>query len=337
MHLSLKQMRYAVAVAEAGHFGRAARLCNISQPALSQQVQAIEIACGTALFDRLKTGIRPTPFGAEFVRRARIVLDSADSLAAFALGHAGEPDRPIRFGLIPTVAPYLLPEIFPAFASQLPGLDFTVSENRTDALIGGLVDGTLDVALIGTEAPRHGTRLISQPLFEDAFVLATSIEDDAAPPVSLASIPPERILLLDEGHCFRDQTIAACQLDNAPGVRTFAATSLSTIVEFVANGQGVTLLPRIALRKEATDPRIAVHDLVSPGAKRLLSLVWRQATPFGPTFDRMAEAIRGTRLGRGKLPAAAEAVIAEHGQRSPDQRKAEQSQAVQVLPEQEDR
>ena len=295
MHLSLKQLRSALAVAEHGHFGHAAKTCNISQPALSQQVQAIEALCGTPLFDRLKSGVRTTPFGAEFVSRARQVLESADALAAFALGHAGAPDRPIRFGLIPTVAPYLLPEIFPALTAGLPGLGFTVSENRTDALIAGLVEGSLDVALIGTEAPAYGPRLVSRPLFEDGFVLATSRAEGTTTPVSLSSLAPERILLLDEGHCFRDQTIAACRLDGDPGARTFAATSLSTIVEFVANGQGVTLLPRIALRKEAADPRISIHDLVSPGAGRMLSLVWREATPFGATFDKMAEIIRATR------------------------------------------
>lgn len=295
MQISLKQMRYAVAVAETGHFGRAAKACNISQPALSQQVQSIEDICGTALFDRLKAGARPTPFGSEFVARARQVLESADALAAFAQGHAGQPDRPIRFGLIPTVAPYLLPDIFPALTRGLPGLDFTVSENRTEALIAGLVDGSLDIALIGTDAPEHGPKLVSKPLFDDPFVLATSRDELTADPVSLATLAPERILLLDEGHCFRDQTIAACRLDSDPSARTFAATSLSTIVEFVANGQGVTLLPQIALRKEATDPRIAIHKLVSPGAGRLLSLVWREATPFGGTFEQIAEVIRGTR------------------------------------------
>lgn len=295
MHLSLKQMRYAVAVAETGHFGRAAKACNISQPALSQQVQAIEELCGTPLFDRLKSGIRPTPFGAEFVARARQVLDSADALSAFTLGHAGAPERPIRFGLIPTVAPYLLPEIFPALTKGLPNLAFTISENRTDALLAGLNQGTLDVALIGTDAPEHGPRLVSRPLFKDPFVLATSSLEANGAPVALSSLAPERILLLDEGHCFRDQTIAACRLDSDMGARTFAATSLSTIVEFVANGQGVTLLPAIALRKEATDPRIAIHDLVSPGAGRLLSLVWREATPFGATYEKMAEVIRATR------------------------------------------
>ena len=295
MNVSLKQLRYAVVVAETGHFGRAAQACNISQPALSQQIQAIEALCGNILFDRLKAGARPTPFGAEFVARARQVLESADSLAAFAMGQSGQPERPIRFGLIPTVAPYLLPEIFPALTKGLPGLDLTVSENRTEALIAGLIDGSLDVALIGTDAPDSRPRLVSVPLFDDPFVLATSRNEVTAEPVSLTNLAPERILLLDEGHCFRDQTIAACRLDSDPSARTFAATSLSTIVEFVANGQGVTLLPQIALRKEATDPRIAIHPLMSPGAGRRLSLVWREATPFGGTFEKIADVIRGAR------------------------------------------
>lgn len=292
MGVSLKQMQYALAVARTGHFGRAAEACAVSQPALSQQVLALEQLCGTPLFDRLRGGIRLTPFGREFVALAQEVIKRAEALDALVLGHAGRPDRPIRFGLIPTVAPYLLPEIFPALTQGLPGLEFTISENRTEALISGLVEGSLDVALIGTAPPDSGPRLVSRPLFDDPFVLATPSSEGANLPVSLANLPPERILLLDEGHCFRDQTIAACRLGSDPA-RTFAATSLSTIVEFVANGQGVTLLPRIALRKEANDPRIAIHDLVSPGAGRLLSLVWREATPFAGTFETMAEVIRG--------------------------------------------
>lgn len=295
MNLTLKQMRYVAAVADTGHFGRAAAACNISQPALSQQIAAVETLCGTPLFDRLKGGARLTPFGSEFVARARTLLEGADALAGFAMGHAGRPERAIRFGLIPTVAPYLLPEIFPALQASLPKLDFIVSENRTDALLAGLVDGSIDIALIATDPPDRGPRLISAPLFEDRFVLATSRSEVTAEPASLNGLSPERILLLDEGHCFRDQTIAACRLESDTGPRTFAATSLSTIVEFVANGQGVTLLPQIAVRKEATDARIAIHQLGTPGAERLLRLVWREATPFGPTFERIASVIRNTR------------------------------------------
>jgi LysR family hydrogen peroxide-inducible transcriptional activator len=293
--ISLKQMRYVVAVARAGHFGRAAGACGVSQPALSQQILALEALCGTQVFDRLKSGVRLTPFGREFFDLAQATIRSAEALDAFVVGRTGKPDRPLRFGLIPTVAPYLLPEIFPALLKDMPDIAFTVSENRTDALIAGLNEGSLDIALIATDPPAQGPRLRSVPLFEDFFVLATSRGEATADPVSLANVAPERILLLDEGHCFRDQTIAACHLDSAASARTFAATSLSTIVEFVANGQGVTLLPRIALRKEANDPRIVIHPLGSPGAGRMLSLVWREATPFSAVFESIAATIRSSR------------------------------------------
>lgn len=292
MPISLRQMRYAVAVARAAHFGRAAEACSVSQPALSQQILALEEVCGAPLFDRLKSGVRLTPFGKRFVELAQAAIESAEALDAFALGHGGRPDRPLHFGLIPTVAPYLLPDIFPALTEGFADLAFAISENRTDALMADLVDGSLDLALIATDPPDSGPKLVRRPLFRDPFVLATSRAEPVAGPVALGSLAPERILLLDEGHCFREQTIAACRLDSDPAARTFAATSLSTIVEFVANGQGVTLLPRIALRKEATDPRIAIHAIAAPGAGRTLSLVWREATPFGPIFERIAEVIR---------------------------------------------
>jgi LysR family hydrogen peroxide-inducible transcriptional activator len=294
-------MRYAVAVARAGHFGRAAKASAVSQPALSQQILALEQICGTPLFDRLKHGVRLTPFGRSFVDLAQAAIDSAEALDAFALGHGGHPGRPLQFGLIPTVAPYLLPDIFPALTKNFGDLSFTISESRTEALIAGLADGSLDIALIATEPPESGPRLVSRPLFHDAFVLASSLAEATSGPVTLGNLAPERILLLDEGHCFRDQAIAACRLDNHPAARTFAATSLTTIVEFVANGQGVTLLPEIALRKEATDQRIAIHPIAAPGAGRMLSLVWREATPFGTTFERIAEVIRTVRPKAGVI------------------------------------
>lgn len=297
MIFSLRQLRYALAVAGTGHFGRAAALCAVTQPALSQQIQALELLCGTRLFDRTAQGVRITPFGREFVDRARGIVDAADALLEFATARGGAPARPIRFGLIPTVAPYLLPDIFPALRDAFPALAFTISENRTDALLAGLDGGDIDLALIATDPPASGVRLTAEPLFDDAFVLAASAGDTAVEPVSLLDIKPERILLLNEGHCFRDQAIAACFLEGDTEARTFAATSLSTIMEFVANGQGVTLLPEISLRKEATDPRIRICALAAPGAGRRLSLVWREATPFASLFTRIAETIRATRSG----------------------------------------
>lgn len=291
MAISLKQLRYSLAVAEFGHFRKAAERCNVTQSALSQQVLLLEADCGAPLFDRLGKSVRLTPFGAEFLERARKVVAGADDLEAFATAQSGTPTRPLRFGLIPTVAPYLLPQIFPALEADLPLLRFTVSENRTEALLNQLADGSIDLALIATDPPHGGPDMTAEPLFLDAFVLAASKGEAPAGPVDLTTLAQERILLLDEGHCFRDQAIAACGLDQGPAARTFAATSLSTIVEFVANGQGVTLLPEIALRKETANPRIHVVPLASP-AGRMLTLVWRTATPFAEIFTEMAQTIR---------------------------------------------
>jgi len=290
---SLRQLQYAVALADAGHFGRAAQHSHVTQPALSQQVRQLEELCGAPLFDRLGKSVRLTPFGREFVDRARLILDETDRLMRFVESQSGRPNRPLRFGLIPTVAPYLLPEIFPALREDLPEVAFSVSENRTDALLQGLDDGTLDLALIASQPPSGGPRLAVDPLFRDSFVLATGPEDPAPEPVALTAIDTDRMLLLDEGHCFRDQAIAACGLDGTAG-KTFAATSLSTIVEFVASGQGITLLPEIALKKEATG-RIQVHKLADPGAGRMLSLCWREGSPFEAVYRDIGRSIRRTR------------------------------------------
>ncbi len=295
MSLTLRQMHYALTLAETGHFGRAAERCHITQPALSQQIRQIEEFCGTPLFERLGRMVRPTPIGQEFVERARTVLEQAQGLEDFLRGAEGKPVRPLRFGLIPTIAPYLLPEIYPALQAELPDLQFTAHESRTDALLDGLEDGSIDLALIASTPPTHRTRLTLAPLFVDEFVLATGDDATGDGPVPLADIDSERMLLLDEGHCFRDQAIAACGLDAAGSRRAFAATSLSTIVEFVANGQGITLLPEIALKKEAVGDRIQIRRLASPGARRMLTLAWREATPFAGIFEQVAAAIRRLR------------------------------------------
>ncbi len=296
MTVTLRQMSYAVALAETGHFGRAAESCHVTQPALSQQIRQLEEVCGAPLFDRLGKSVRMTPLGSEFVERARAILERAAGLETFLAGTRGRPERALRFGLIPTVAPYLLPDIFPALQRRLPDLSFAVSESRTDALLAGIGDGSLDMALIATQLPAGGPKLVAAELFSDEFVLATPAGEAAAQPVRLDGFVGDRMLLLDEGHCFRDQAMAACGLDRDASRRTsFAATSLSTIVEFVANGQGVTLLPQIALRKEATGGRIAVHELQSPGARRMLRLVWREGAPYARVFEEVAEVIRGMR------------------------------------------
>ncbi len=306
MSITLKQMRYARAVAEEGHFGRAAERCNVTQPALSQQIHLLEQICGTPLFDRAGKRFRITPFGQEFIARATTILGETEALIGFAATHSGKPARALRFGIIPTVAPYLLPELYPALRQQMPGLDFAISESRTEHLLAELDIGNLDIALIATEPPATA-RLARVALFADAFVLATGPSTEIADPIDLNTLPQDRILLLDEGHCFRDQAMEACALRGADATRTFAATSLSTIVEFVANGQGMTLLPAISLKKETADPRITIHTLAAPGAGRTLSMVWREATPFTNLFLEIAKLVKSageTRLSE-VLPAKA--------------------------------
>ncbi|SFZ82921.1 LysR family transcriptional regulator, hydrogen peroxide-inducible genes activator [Devosia enhydra] len=301
MHFTLKQLRYFVALVETGHFGRAAERCNITQPALSQQIRQLEESFGRPLIDRLGRMATPTPVGRDVLAQARAVLDAADALEAFAQGAIGAPQRPLRFGLIPTVAPYLLPDIYPLLTAAFPSVSFSISEGRTELLLAELSDGRLDLALVASPAPPGGPRLVSVALREDPFVLATPPGEARVAPIALSDIDRSRMLLLDEGHCLRDQAIAACGLPEGAGGRTFAATSLSTIVEFVASGQGITLLPSIALRKEAADGRIAIHPLAPPGAGRMLSLVWREAAPHRDLFQAVATTLRD---GLNPLPSA---------------------------------
>lgn len=289
--LTLRQLRFTLALADSGHFGRAAEACGVTQPALSQQIRQIEAGFGVKLFERTTRAVRPTPFGHEFLARAARVVAGADALVGFAQSPGGRPARPLRFGMIPTIAPYLLPDIHPALRHALPDVVIAAREARTDTLLQGLENGEIDLALIATEPPA-GKRHVEAPLFADPFVLAAPRDAGVLDPVQLSELPKERILLLDEGHCFRDQAIDACALRDADVTESFSATSLSTIVEFVANGQGITLLPAISLRKEAADRRIALHELAAPGAGRILRLVWRQDTPFGKLFEEIADVIR---------------------------------------------
>lgn len=304
MKFSLKQLRYIIAVAETGHFGRAADRCNITQSALSQQIAALETVCGQPLFDRDKRPVQLTPFGQDFVDRARNIWTEAEQLDQFASAnttHTALPNHALRFALIPTIAPYLLPHIYPALQQNLPHIRLAAMERQTEDIIIGLNDGDIDVAMIATDLP-DGSHLTGVPLFADHFVLATSTRRPVKAPVSLNDVPREDLLLLDEGHCFRDQAIAACALKAGELARPFSATSLSTIVEFVANDQGVTLLPAISLDKEANDPRLAIHALKSPGAGRLLSLVWRKQSPYQAIYQNMAEIIKSACADRFMRP-----------------------------------
>ncbi|VAW18791.1 Hydrogen peroxide-inducible genes activator =_ OxyR [hydrothermal vent metagenome] len=292
MQITLKQMRYALALAREAHFSRAAARCHITQPALSQQIRLLEDTCRARIFKRDDKTVRPTPFGREFLQRIEPIIKQVDDLSAHILAHDGKPARPLRFGLIPTIAPYLLPVVFPALGLALPELELAISENHTETLLAAIDNGDLDIGLIATEPPAGAGFAIAE-IFADPFVLAAPASQHSLDaPVHLDAIEPGQILLLNEGHCLRDQAIAACALSESQSANSFAATSLSTIVEFVANGQGVTLLPTISLEKEAADQRIKIMPLAAPGACRMLNLVWHNDTPFTQLYHQIADIIR---------------------------------------------
>ncbi|MEQ8444246.1 MAG: hydrogen peroxide-inducible genes activator [Pelagibacterium sp.] len=295
--ITLRQLHYAQTIADEGHFGRAAQRCHVTQPALSQQIRLLEDRCQTQIFDRLGKTVTLTPFGREFLAHAGRVLSAAVDLETFADMAAGQPARPLRFGLIPTVAPYLLPEILPALTDDLKDTRFSISEGKTERLLSALNDGDLDIALIATETDRPN--LTSVALFADPFVLATRNGTDLPDPVSLANLPRDKFLLLEEGHCLRDQMVDACALKPDLQGRTFAATSLTTILELVANGYGVTLLPTISLRREEYNKRIEFHTLGAPGAARVLRLAWRANSPYEALYRKIGDIV--TKVGEISL------------------------------------
>jgi LysR family transcriptional regulator, hydrogen peroxide-inducible genes activator len=290
MHtFTLRQLHYAQIIAEEGHFGRASARCHVTQPALSQQMKLLEERCGAPIFDRMGKSVRLTAFGRDFLGHATRVLSAAQDLENFADMAAGHPARPLRFGLIPTVAPYLLPFVLPALSAQLPDIHFAVSEGKTERLLEAILEGEMDLALLGTIPPAQSFG--STALFSDPFILAAPAGSNLGNPVDLANLPQNRFLLLEEGHCLRDQMLDACALRPERRGRRFAATSLTTILELVAAGYGVTLLPAISLKREMTDPRIEFLELAAPGAVRTLRLVWRTGSPYEQLFRTVASIV----------------------------------------------
>jgi len=290
---TLKQLTYLRALVNAGNFGAAAAASNISQPALSLQIQALEDQFGGQLIERRRGGLSLTPLGAAVLERANEILTVAEDLSALAVRAHEAPIGPVRLGLIPTVAPYLLPRILPGLKSALPDMAFVIREGRTSTLIGDLEANVIDVAILAL--PLEQNWLEAEPLLEEPFVLAVgpAFKAPRTKSVPIETVTGEDILLLEEGHCLRDQTIQACGINVSRALNQFGATSLSTIVEMVASGYGVTLLPEMSLEKEAADSRIRLFNLRAPRPTRELGVVWRTSSPYADFYRRMARLMTG--------------------------------------------
>ncbi len=289
--ITLRQLRYFEALARHNHFGRAAEECGISQPALSQQVQEMEALLGIALVERGARRVALTPKGEEIARRATRILGDVRDLADFARHGGGVLSGALKLGVIPSVAPYLLPKVLPLVHAAFPALDLQLRETRTDQLKQELMQGRLDAVLMAL--PAGDAHLESRPLFVDRFLLASSAgtADGGSPLASPEAIPADRLLLLEEGHCLRDQALTYCRLQKSELQASFGSASLATIMQMVANGYGVTLLPEICVDVEARDPRIALSRFAEPEPRREIGIVWRRSSPRRGDFEALGDLV----------------------------------------------
>lgn len=292
---TLSQLRAFVAIAEYRHFGTAAARLSVSQPTLSQALASLENGLGLQLIERSTRRVLVTAAGKRLLPQAMATLEAADRFVASASGDG--LGGTLRLGLIPTVAPYVLPRLLPELRRQLPALVPHVIEDQTARLLDGLRSGVLDVALLAL--PNEATGLVELPLYTEEFVLVTPRGHELAgqtgvAPSALDSLP---LLLLDEGHCLRDQTLDLCRSqDVRPGpVGDTRAASLATVVQCVAGGLGVTLIPEMAVASETARGTLDIARFAQPAPGRTLGLVFRGSTARAEDYERLAEIIRAHR------------------------------------------
>jgi LysR family hydrogen peroxide-inducible transcriptional activator len=295
INLTLKQMRYFDALSRQGHFGRAAHACAISQPALSMQIQEMERTLGMPLLERGARGVTLTPFGQDVLGRLREVLRIVDEIEDSARAARDWLSGAVRLGVIPTVAPYVLPRIVARLTARYPGLDLHLRETVTSRLIGELAEGSLDAAILAL--PVGETAFEEVPLFTETFVLVRPGADRGRPVPSPERLREMRLLLLEEGHCFRDQALSFCNMaSNAPR-EMMDGSSLSTLVQMVGAGLGVTLIPEMAVDIETRSADVSVDGFDAPGPERTIGMIWRRSSPLSEQLRELSGIVREAATG----------------------------------------
>ncbi|MEZ5871315.1 MAG: LysR substrate-binding domain-containing protein [Nitratireductor sp.] len=290
INLTLKQLRYFEALARIGHFGRAADACSISQPALSMQIRELEETLGTGLFERSARQVRLTGFGEEFAVRVRETLRSVEELEDMARASRDRLTGRLRIGVIPTIAPYLLPAIISDLTRLHDGLDIHVRETLTSKLVQELLEGRLDTAIVAL--PISEPSLSEVVLFTENFVLVRPGEDAGKPVPNRDMLRHMRLLLLEEGHCFRDQALSFCKLQTARPRELLDGSSLSTLVQMVSAGIGVTLIPEMAVPLETRSGSVSIARFKPPRPQRSIGMIWRKTSPLGKQLSQIAELVR---------------------------------------------
>lgn len=290
--ITLKQLRYFESLAAAGHFGRAADMAGISQPALSMQIRDLESELGGLLIERSSSGARLTELGAEVAGRATRILAAVRDLEELA----GGPDilsGTLKLGIIPSVAPYLLPRLMALVEERYPEARLSIRETVTRTLVSELAAGGLD-AIIGS-VPFGVDEFAEAEAFEDAFLLAApngSPHADRTPALA-DTIGADELLLLEDGHCLRDQALAVCAMIDPRRLRSFGATSLSTVLQLVAAGHGITFVPEIAVdRAVRSDHRLSLVRFADPEPRRTIGVAWRKSSPRERDFRALAELVQ---------------------------------------------
>ena len=285
-NLTLRQLRYFEALARQRHFGRAADISNVSQPALSAQIRELEAGLGAALFERGPRQVRLTAAGEALTGRIRAVLRAVDELPDAVRAASEGPVARLRLGVIPTVAPYLLPRVIATLGAAHPGLDLRLRETQTSKLMDELGAGQLDAAIMAL--PSGEEALTEAPLLAEDFVLIRPAADAGKPVPGPEGLRRMRLLLLEEGHCFRDQALAFCQGAAARPREVMDASALSTLVQMVGAGIGVTLIPEMALPVETRAAQVSVARFPAPAPQRRIGLVWRRASPLERQLRQLA-------------------------------------------------
>jgi LysR family hydrogen peroxide-inducible transcriptional activator len=293
--MNLRDLRYLVALSDHLHFGRAADACFVSQPTLSTQIRKLEDELEVELFERSPRHIMLTDVGARVVERARVVLRETDQIREIARRTQDPESGSLRLGLFPTLGPYLLPHIVQRIRARFPRMELLLVEEKTEDVLRGLREGSLDAGILAL--PVHDDQLHVEPLFEEPFVLAVPSSHPLAgsgEAVATEVMEGESVLLLEDGHCLRDQALEVCHFAGAAERVGFRATSLETLRQMVAAGVGVTLLPILAVRPPVPmSDDIRLIPFKTPVPSRQIAMLWRKTSAYREFLPMLAQIVRG--------------------------------------------
>lgn len=291
--MNLRDLRYLVALADLKHFGRAAEASFVSQPTLSTQIKKLEEELGVPLIERNPRNVLLTDVGEAVVARARLMLREADEIKNIARRAKDPASGAVKIGIFPTLGPYLLPHVVPQIVAKFPKLELMLFEEKTEIILKKLHDGELDAGILAL--PIHDDTLHSEFLFEEPFVLAVPATHRMAKQkkVKLSDLAEERLLLLDDGHCLRDQALEVCQIAGAVERSGFRATSLETLRHMVSANVGMTLLPALAVRPPApATANVVLIPFADPQPHRRIAMVWRRTSSLTVFLSELVQSFK---------------------------------------------